>query len=82
MSPVEAPRAVGSILRRRTSFLPFSRTETMPPRIRLDDVRRASLHLGLHLAGLRHHFFHLGEVGEVIRVSQLQVTGCWLLVDG
>ena len=36
------------------------------------------LHLGLHLAGLRHHFFDPAEVGEGHRSCQLdrlQVTG-------
>src|ERR1017187_2387569 len=42
ISPVEAPSAVGSILRRRTSFLPFMRTWTMPPPVSASTMVSAS----------------------------------------
>ena len=30
-----------------------------------DGLRELLLHLFLHVAGLRHHLFHLAEVGEI-----------------
>jgi len=51
----------------------------MPPPDSASTMGELLLHLRLHLARLRHHFFHLAKVGKVHK--KLSVASCRLRVE-